>query len=76
MAFGVVSKPLRYWVACLVDARGNRASDWVFQGVDGMVGICVSLSKDSEWANAEISRTPRARFLVGGQVLGGAFSDI
>jgi len=76
MAFGVVSKPLQYWVACLVDARGNCVSDWVFQGVDGMVGICVSPSKDSEWANAEILRTPQARFLVGGQALGGAFSDI
>jgi hypothetical protein len=76
MAFGVVSKPLRYWVACLVDVRGNRVSDWVFRGVDGMVGICVSLSKDNEWANAEISGTSRARFLVGGQALGEAFSDI
>ena len=41
-----------------------------------MVGICVSLSKDSEWANAEILGTSQARFLVGSQVLGGAFSDI
>jgi len=62
---------------CLVDARRNCVLDWMFQGVDGMVRICVSLSKDSEWAiNAENLRTSQACFLVGSQVLGGTFSDI